>query len=110
LCGGKTRPVAGGRENFHHDQPVRRKPGRQHIVNLPRGIAAAANLDTHLLRRHQVRGKFFLGFGVAKGKIARAIRGDREFRLNRQIQRVRQPVEHGCALAKVLPLAARARH
>ena len=76
-------------------------------MNLARGVAAAANLDAHLVRRHQPRGVLLFGAAVAEGQVAIAIGHNREAGLQRQIERVGKAFEYGLAPADAPPLAAR---
>ena len=110
LVGRKAGPVARRREHLHHDQALRGKPGRQHIVNLASGVAAAANLDAHIVRRYQPRRKFLFGFRVAECELAISDGADCEFRMNGQIERVGKAVKYRGALANAQPFTARTCH
>jgi hypothetical protein len=60
---------------------------------LPRGVAAAADLDTYVVGGDEAGGVRLFGAAVAEGEIARGIGGDREGRRYREIERVGQAVE-----------------
>jgi len=108
FVGRKAGPIALGREDLHHQQAMRGKLRRNHGMNLARGVAAAANFDAHLVRRHQPRGMFFFSAAVAKGQVAIAIGHNREAGFQRQIKRVGKAFEYGLAPADAPPLAPRA--
>ena len=79
-----------GRIDLDRHDAMAIEAGRQDAVDLPRSVAAAAQLDRAHIGRDQLRGKVLIGRRPARGEFQRiAARGDFELLVTRQIDRRR---------------------
>ena len=70
------------------------------MVDLARGVAAAADFHGDLLGRHEFGRVALLGAAVAKGDVASGLGGEFKLRRDRQVERVRQSGKDIGPLAK----------
>src|ERR1051326_9278273 len=75
------------------------------MVDLTRGIPAAADFDHAIGRCDRTRGMGLFGTAVAEREIAIGDGGDRKTRADRKVKRPGQTAEHVPPFAEALPVA-----
>ena len=101
-----ARPVAAGGVDLHHDQPLARKAGWEHLVDLAGGVIAPANFDADLGRGDQPRREFLIGRDPGDREFAVGGCRHRQVGVNRQVERIGQAGEDVGPPAEALPLPA----
>src|SRR5918993_1343918 len=80
-------PVAARCEDLHHEETISRERRFDDVVDLARRIARAADLNLHIVRRHQPRRESMLRAGSTHGQLERGLGADLERTVARQIDR-----------------------
>src|SRR5437660_352503 len=82
---------------------VRGKTGLQQMVDLPGGVAAAADFDLDFFRSDQAGGVPLFGAGIAQRNIADRVRGEGEGGGDGEVERIGNAIEDVAAAADAGP-------